>query len=1671
MRRPFPTCRSLATGARAISLVVILLLPALLDAQDGAPLPTRGKRFWTGFMQNGFGAQNLRIHILGTTATSGTVSIPRTGWSAPFTVAANGVVVVNVPTTAENQGSETVRDKGVLVQAQDSVNVFISSFQNFTHDLTQVLPEGSLGDDYRVDAYHGLPNFGNLHKSELLIVATQDGTQVRITPSVNTLGGRPAGVPFTLDLNAGQTYQVQAAQDVLDLTGTTVEATANSGNCRPFAVIGGSMCATVPGSCSACDAIFTQLAPRRAWGTRYFTVPVLGVTGSTYRILADEDNTQVSIGGGPPINLNAGQRHTVHATAVPVCVQANKPVSVAQLMEGYSCAGNGDPSLMLISPAERMSTRALFHTPTSGQLNQHSISLVVPPASVGQLTLNGTVVNPALFQPYAGCADRLHAKVPVPAGIHRVEAANGFQLYALGIGYGESYAASAHDIGGTNVPQDSIVCGGGPITLNSPEPLDNAWWSTASDPNTVAGTGNSLTITPTSSESYTVTGEQPLTGCPASFTFHVGIPLTIPTLPTANGAPTTSACTHAPVQLRLVPPPDPAWFTIRWSPTNTLDDPTIANPVARPLEDTWYRVEVSSPSGCGDMVDSVLVLVDPGEVLELTTTVSRDSICLGEPVQLVSSALRVIANDRFNGPPAAFWSALQGGTVSGACGSVTGTALYFNGNGQRSAQTSGLNTMGGGEVRFHLKISDGAAPCDNADPGEDVVLEYSTNNGLNWSTMRVFAENAFPAFTAVRENIPPPARTANTMFRLRQMAHSGAGQDNWAVDDFLVARYDNTWLNLAWSPAAAVANPNAPSTTAHPVASGWYTLRGTDPLAGCVYSDSVHVHVAPAFTLKVTSDTTLCDAGGLRLDAVPSFNTTTTWAWSPNNGTLSAANIPSPFATPQSTTTYTVSATTATGCTATGQVTVTVGRLLSLTASAADSALCQGQSTQLNAVASGAAGLGYQWTGAGLDNPGIANPLATPAQTTTYTVTVTDTASGCSLTASVTVRVTTGYTADAGPDLTLCSALGQQLTVQHNVPNPTYQWAPAGNLNSATIQSPTILSDATATYTVTVTDANGCAVSDQVTVTRAFDGLPPNNTANACADAPPTLSAPMPGTGYLWSTGQTTPAITPATSGSYTLTITDAQGCQGTTTFHVTLFALPVVDLGPDLALCGATGQLLDAGNPGSTYLWNTGAVSRQLNAVATGSYSVTVTTAQGCQASDAVHVAFNDLPVNTLRDTTACETAPPVLDAGNAGSTYLWSTGTTTRSVTATASGAYSVTVTTPHACSATFSATVVLAPTVSVGLINDTSICAGQGLTLDAGAGGPAYLWSTGATSRTITVNSAGTYRVSVTNGHCSASDSTTISVVPSPVNALNDVTTCEGRSVTLDAGNPGSTFQWTTGSMAPAIDVTVSGSYGVTVTNAHGCTASFTATVLFVPPPSVELGMDTVLCHGQVLTLDAGNPGSTYAWSTGAATRDIRVSVEGTYAVVVDNGHCQRGDTITVRFNPVPERTMLRQVLVCLDEEPRYASLDAGNTGSTFRWSNGDTTRVARALDYGWHRVDITNAYGCSLRDSVSVEEHCPASLFIPNTFTPDGDGRNDVFLAVGVNIASFEMAIFDRWGRLLFESFDPGTGWDGRFQGSPVKNDMYVWKVKYRLYEGRDGAPGREQERMGHVQVLR
>ena len=1655
---------------RWFTAVATVLLALCSVGQSAQQLPTRGTRFWAGFMQNGFAAQSLKIHITSTVSTTGTISMPNGGWSTNFSLAANAVTVVDIPTSAENSGSETLQNKGVLITSQDSVNVYMTSYQNYTYDLSQVLPESSLGTLYRVDSYQGMPNFNNLHKSELLVLATQDGTQVRITPRVNTWGGRPAGVPFVVDLNAGETYQVQAATDQLDLTGTLIEATDLSGPCRPFAVFGGSTCATAPGSCSACDHIFDQLLPIAAWGTRYYTVPIFGTTGSTYRVMAHQNNTSVTIGAGAPFILNAGQVFEANTVATPVCIEASLPVSVVQIMEGYSCVGNGDPSLLILSPAERTTKRAAFHSTSTVQVNQHSVSVVLPTSAIGQLTLDGGNVNPSLFQAYAGCPDRSWAKIPVTPGVHRLHSNIGFQAYAFGIGFGESYAASVNDIGAPAVVNDSTICGAGPFTLNSSVPLNNATWATLSDPNTIIGTGNSINVTPAGSTSYVVTGQLPVSGCPETFTYHVGIPLTIPTLLTANDEPTINVCQYQPVQLSLVPPPDPAWFNIDWSPSASLNDANVSNPLAAPVASTWYKVEVESPNGCGDMVDSILVQVQPGAIIELNTTATPAVVCAGTTVQLGSSVLRAVMRDDLESATGPSWTAVQGGSIGNQCGSIGAGALYFNGNGQRYAQTVALNTSNGGRIRFQLKMASGSAPCDDIEAGEEVVLEYSTNNGLNWGGISTFGEDYFPTLSSLDIAIPAAAQSNSTMFRWRQTANSGAGQDNWVLDAVLIGAYDDAYASYAWSQPATLNNATASAPTAAPTASGWYVLSATDPLGGCIYGDSVFVQVEPAFNLSVTPSTTLCSLTGTQLQATPSSGTGIAYTWTPNDGSLSSTTIADPIATPAQTTTYNVVAQNAAGCSASGSVTLTVGQLFGLNVTVDSDTLCQGQSAQLNAAVTGGSGLTYAWSGAGLNNSAIPNPIATPALTTTYTCTVTHTPSGCQLSASVTVVVNTGYTANAGTDQTVCSALGIQLGVQHNVPNAQFAWTPAANVNAANIAAPTITVDATATFTVTVTDLQGCSVSDQVTITRAFPNGNNTQSVAACANAAPTLTAPVTGVSYAWSTGANTPSIVPASSGPHTVTVTNAQGCESINTFNVTLHALPIVDLGPDQIICGNAPITLNAGNPGASFAWSTSAQTQTINVSTSGNYSVTVTNANNCTASDAVNVQFNPLPVDVLTDATACASTPPTLNAGNSGSTFLWNTGAQGQDITPTTSGTYSVTITTAQQCSATYDAVVTLAPVLGVELGSDTTICQGASLTLDAGNTGASFVWSNGPNAQSITVTNAGTYSVTVSNGYCSATDDLSLNVANAPTDVLTDATRCTGESVTLDAGNAGSTYLWNNSSISRTIEVTVSGLYTVVVTNAAGCTGNFNANVQFIAPPNVYLGMDTVLCEGEMLTVDAGNPGSSYTWSTGANTRTIGIGTAGTYSVTVNNGSCSRSDDITVLFNPSPARMAVNEFHTCLDDAPKYVVIDAGNAGSRFDWSTGETSQVILASAYGWYYVQVTNAYDCSGRDSARVIEYCPATIFIPNTFTPNGDGVNDIFLPVGKSIASIHMVIHDRWGELIFETDDINTGWDGTYQGEVVKNDTYVWRLEYQFYTDKEGTLGVQQTQMGHIQVL-
>ena len=1654
---------------RYASIYAALLLPILGAHAQTAPLASGGKDFWLGFMQNAYGAQALRLTIAAPGGATGTVSLPLGGWSTGFSVGPNGQTTVVVPSTAEHTGSETVANKGIRVQSDNNITVTATSYQSFTADAAQVLPLRSLGTSYRAQSYRGLPGFADFYKSELLIVATEDGTEVTIVPSVNTSGGHPAGVPFTVALNEGQSYQVQSALASLDLTGTRVEATTQSGGCRPFAVFSGSMCANVPVDCPACDHIYEQMVPVDQWGTLFHTVHAHNVGTCTIRIVAAQNGTQVTVDGGAPTALNAGQSIELNGVTTPLCITATQPVSVAQHFEGFNCAGQGDPAMLELLPDERVSTSALWTTMVSSQTGAHAVNVAMQTANTGQLTIDGAAVNPSLFQPYTGCTGWSYAAIPVSAGAHRIAATGGFLAYASGTGTGESYAFIVGNVAFPDPPPQQIICSSGPLTLTPPEPIVNAVWTAASTPGTVLGTGASYTFTPTANDTYILEGQTPGGLCPLHFEWEVGVPPAAIDV-TANGLPSAQVCQYGAVQLNAVPAPDPGMFDLLWTPSNTMTDGTVPDPVAYPANDTWFKLLVTSPVGCGSVMDSVFVDVLQHDVEAVVATADDDTVCPGQGTSLLARAERIVVSDGFNPAPSAIWASLSGGSASALCGAITGNALRFDGTGTRSATTVPFNMVNGAALHFALRIANGTAPCDDAEPGDDVLVQHSPD-GSNWTTIAVLNEAAYPAWAAV--SLPlPTGLSATTRFRWKQAANSGAGTDVWAIDDVRITRYDNTGLSFAWAPPTGLGTPASASTTASPSSTTTWTVTAQTS-SGCAFSDEVTVNVSPGFSLSATADTTICTPGSpVQLQATVSPNTGITYAWSPATW-LTNTLTPSPLATAGTTTTWTVTATGADGCSAQEQVTITVGQLGAVNVTTSDASLCQGEQAWLNAVYTAGMPCTVAWTP---DNGSLSSLTGTwvnasPTGPTTYIATVTETASGCSALDSIHIHVSKAYTANAGADVSLCSTTGYQLNVAHNVPDAVISWNNGPLLNDAAIQSPVIQFDTTATYPVTVTDTAGCFVTDAVTITDAFDELLTPESVSGCIGTPLLLNAGFPGSTYAWSTGASDQSIVVDASGEYDCTITDPQGCQAFKTFIVTFHAMPVVDLGPDLSICGTTAQTLNAGNPGSGFLWSTGATGQQITVSQDGTYGVTVTSSFNCIASDQVSIAFHASPTDDLTDVTACVESPVTLNAGNPGASYLWNNNATTQSITAGASGTYTVTITTPDQCTATYDAVVTILPLINIDLGPDSTLCAGQTLVLDAGTPGLDHTWSTGETTQAITVGSSGTYSVSATNGACTGQDAITLVFNPSPVDVLHDTIACAGSPVQLDAGNPSCTYLWSTGAASQTITVGSSGTYSVTVTNTANCSGTFNALVTFATPPVVDLGPDSVLCEGDVLTLDAGNPGATYHWSNGQDTRTINVTSGGTYAVTVNNGYCTGTDAVTTTFNQRPDRMATHQYFTCLDKEPHYVVISAGNDGANYEWSTGAHSQVILAGAYGWYYVDITNQLDCSVRDSAVVTEFCDPSLYVPNSFTPNADGVNDVWRPEGNNIGEFGLNVFDRGGQVIFHSDNIAYGWDGTINGEEAPPGVYVWRMEYRFVKDTEGQEGVNHSQLGHVTLLR
>ncbi|MBL0342169.1 MAG: choice-of-anchor L domain-containing protein [Bacteroidetes bacterium] len=533
---------------------------------------------------------------------------------------------------------------------------------------------------------------------------------------------------------------------------------------------------------------------------------------------------------------------------------------------------------------------------------------------------------------------------------------------------------------------------------------------------------------------------------------------------------------------------------------------------------------------------------------------------------------------------------------------------------------------------------------------------------------------------------------------------------------------------------------------------------------------------------------------------------------------------------------------------------------------------------------------------------------------------------------------------------------GSNVTLTANAGN-TYLWN-----TGATTQA---INVATAgTYTVTVSNGPNCsAVSAPVSVTVGNAAAQISGVLSLCNGANTTLTANA-GQSYLWNTGAVTQSINVAAAGNYTVTVTQAGNCTASATAAVLVNANPVPAITGTLSFCQGSNTSINAGAGFASYLWNTGAATQNLNVIAGGTYTVTVTSAAGCSGSTSAVVVANPLPVPVISGTTAfCAGGNTTINAGAGYSSYLWNTAASTQNINVSTGGNYTVTVTNANSCSASASVVVTVNPLPTPNILGTFAFCQGSNSIINAGAGYSSYLWSTGAVTQNITVSNANTYTVTVTDANgCSNSDSQLISVNPNPIPAITGVTAiCQGTSTTLNAGAGFNSYLWSTGATGVNLNVNATGTYSVTVTNANGCTGTSYSNVTVNPLPVPAITGTTSFCLGQNSNLNAGGGFTSYLWNTGAVTQLLNVTASGNYIVTVSNGFgCTATTNTMVTANPLPAPAISGPTAICIGNN---ATLNAGGGYASYLWNTGAITPTISASAAGNYTVTVTSAAGCT------------------------------------------------------------------------------------------------------------
>lgn len=447
---------------RIKTIIVLILITCIGMPLFSQNTSTQGKEFWLSFLHNGFKDHSLggwvttQVLISAKRDCSGTVSNPLNGWSQSFTVRANNITTIEIP---ERQGYhdgnnyESISDRAIKIVANDTISVYCTNIAYVSFDASFVLPVESLGDDYIIQGYDqstagSINDYVNYNEtSAFVIVATEDNTEIDITPSVNTLGGHTANTTFSITLNAGQTYQVRSTRSgsQRDLSGTRITAS----DCKRIAVFNGNTLTCIPITMgNGYDHVFEQAMPLRSWGKKFVVTSSRNRNRDFIKITSSADNNTITKNGQTLATLRAYESYTFSMleSEESCFIQADQPCAV-YLYNNSSYdqnpgGGLGDPSMVWIAPVEQRIDDVTFSTFNNSDINitVHSVNIIVSTDDIGHVYFDEQLISPLLFNRVEGNNDYSFIRMDITHGVHRITCENGFNAHVYGFGNAKGYA-------------------------------------------------------------------------------------------------------------------------------------------------------------------------------------------------------------------------------------------------------------------------------------------------------------------------------------------------------------------------------------------------------------------------------------------------------------------------------------------------------------------------------------------------------------------------------------------------------------------------------------------------------------------------------------------------------------------------------------------------------------------------------------------------------------------------------------------------------------------------------------------------------------------------------------------------------------------------------------------------------------------------------------------------------------------------------------------------------------------------------------------------------------------------------------------------------------------------------------------------------------------------------